>query len=103
MSVAIFCETRWDVRVALIAKAQDWFSQLRSGKADSIQAIAQSENVTGSYVTRVIYLAFLSPDIVGAIVAGKHPPTLSAQRLIQSVPLPLRWSDQRDELGFNMA
>ena len=87
--------------IALLAKAQDGFTRLRSGKADCIKSIAQAENVTSSYVTRVIYLAFLAPDIVKTIMTGKQPSTLSAQRLIQSVPLPLHWPKQRALLGFD--
>jgi len=86
--------------MALIAKAQDWFARIRSGKADSIQAIAQAEKVTGSYITRVIYLAFLAPDIIVTIIKGRQPPTLTAQRLLQAVPLSLHWSEQRIALGF---
>ena len=86
--------------IALLVKAQDWFSRLSSGKVNSIRAIAQAEQVVGSYITRVIYLAFLAPDIVEAIMAGKQPPTLTAQKLLQSVPLPMHWAEQASTLGF---
>ncbi|MDL2336885.1 MAG: hypothetical protein QFE16_03500 [Pseudomonadota bacterium] len=58
---------------ALIAKAQDWFERLSSGRGEAVQSIANKEQITGSYLTRVIYLAFLAPDIVQRI-AGKPIP-----------------------------
>jgi hypothetical protein len=87
--------------VALISKAHDWFERLSSGRYDSVQAIAQQELIrSSSYVTRVIYLAFLAPDIVQAIVRGEQPVDLTADRLIRMGPLPDHWADQRSLLGM---
>jgi DNA invertase Pin-like site-specific DNA recombinase len=83
------------ILVARIARAHKWFAQLSSGQCDSIKAISQEEQVTSSYVTRVIYLAFLAPDIVQRIIQGDHPPELNTDRLIRMVPLPLAWNEQR--------
>ena len=77
--------------IALISKAHKWFEKLTSGSYDSIKAIAQDEKVTPSYVTHVIYLAFLDPGIVQRILSGGHPLELSADRLIRMVPLPESW------------
>ena len=87
--------------IALISKAHKWFEKLTSGRYDSIKAIAQDEKVTPSYVTHVIYLAFLDPGIVQRILSGDHPLELSADRLIRMVPLPESWVEQRKLLGMN--
>jgi len=87
--------------IALISKAHTWFEKLTSGRYDSIKAIAQDEKVTPSYVTHVIYLAFLDPGIVERILSGDHPLELSADRLIRMVPLPESWIEQRKLLGMN--
>jgi site-specific DNA recombinase len=87
--------------IALISKAHTWFEKLTSGRYDSIKAIAQDEKVTPSYVTHVIYLAFLDPGIVQRILSGDHPLELSADRLIRMVPLPESWVEQRKLLGMN--
>jgi len=88
--------------VSLISKAQDWFERLSSGRCDSVQAIAQEEQIaSSSYVTRVIYLAFLAPDIVQSIVRGEQPVELTADRLIRMGPLPVAWEDQRVLLGMS--
>ena len=86
--------------VALVAKAHDWFDRLASGRSDSVEAIARDAKVTGSYVTRVIYVAFLAPDIVHRIVRGEHSPELTSDRLMRMVPLPQAWDEQRKVLGL---
>jgi site-specific DNA recombinase len=86
--------------VSLLTKAHDWFGRLRLGQCDSVQAIAREEQVTGSYVARVIQLAFLAPDIVQRIQRAEHPLELNAQGLLRMVPLPLAWEEQRALLGI---
>ena len=63
-------------------------------------AIAKEENIGSSYVTRLVYLGCLSPDIVETILSGRQPPELSAERLVRMVPLPLDWREQRKLLGM---
>jgi len=86
--------------IALLARAQDWFERLATGKATAVEAIAEKEQVTSSWVARVIHLAFLAPDIAQAIVDGRQPPELTAERLMRSLPLPMAWQAQREQLGF---
>jgi len=87
--------------VAVLAKAHDWLARLTSGRAESILAIAKQEKVGSSYVTRLVYLGCLAPDIVERILCGQHPPDLNADRLIRMVPLPLDWEEQRRLLGMS--
>jgi len=63
-----------------------------------VRQIAKSEGVTDSYVTRVLRLAFLSPDIVQAIVEGRHPVELTADRLTLHEKIALDWTVQRSTL-----
>ena len=55
----------------------------------------------GSYVTRMLRLSFLAPDIVAAILKGKQPAELTASRLARWKNLPLDWAEQRKALGFS--
>ncbi len=87
--------------IALLAKAQRWFTSLSSGNGDSVLSIAQEHGLASRDVTRVIYLAFLAPDIVERIVRGVQPVDLNMKRLIAMAPLPLDWSEQRRVLGFD--
>jgi hypothetical protein len=50
--------------------------------------------------SRVINLAFLSPDITESIITGRQPADLTTERLIRKVDLPLDWDKQRQLLGF---
>jgi len=49
--------------------------------------------VDGSYVTRILKLTTMAPDIVEAIINGEEPDGLSLAKLIQSFPT--QWSEQR--------
>jgi DNA invertase Pin-like site-specific DNA recombinase len=86
--------------IALLAKANRWFLRLTSEPGIGVLDIAGTENVTSSYVVRVIYLAFLAPDIALAISRGEYPPALTAKQLLRSAPLPRAWSEQRQRLAF---
>ena len=86
--------------VALLAKAQRWFTSLSSGQNKSVLSIAQEHGLASSEVTRVVYLAFLAPDVVERIVRGEQPAELNIKRLLAQAPLPMDWSEQRRVLGF---
>ncbi len=88
------------VLIKTIARAHDWLRRLASGESGSVKDIAAADSVTGSYVTRVLRLAFLAPDIVEAILDGRQPVELTTKRLLLLGDLPLGWQDQRLRLGF---
>ena len=66
----------------------------------TIEEVAREEDLVPSYVTRLLRLTFLAPDIVLSIVAGRQPPELTANKLMADTRLPLAWSEQRIQLGF---
>jgi hypothetical protein len=81
--------------VKAVARAHGWFDRILCGEANGIGDIARAERLDRSYVTRVLCLAFLAPSITKAIVIGRHPPEITAKRLINSgTKLPLVWTDQ---------
>lgn len=86
--------------VGLILKAQEWFAELASGRCSGVAEIAENAQVSTSYVTRVMHLAFLAPDIVERIVSGKAPSELNAERLGRMGALPMEWAAQRELLGI---
>ena len=52
-------------------------------------------------MTSLVRLTCLAPDIIEAILKGRHPVTLSARRLITTTKdLPMDWVAQRHWLGF---
>jgi hypothetical protein len=80
------------------ARAHVWKEKLLSGDAASIRVLAQEESLPERYVSRILRLAFLAPDIVEAILDGHQPPDLDLDRLLKGVPL--SWDQQRRVLGF---
>jgi site-specific DNA recombinase len=89
-----------DSLIKAIARAHRWFGELASGKTTSISAIAIRENIDKGYVSHLLNLAFLAPDITETIIAGKQPADLSVNGLTKRIQLPVEWSQQRRTLGF---
>jgi site-specific DNA recombinase len=66
--------------------------------------MASRLGVRRDYLTVLVRLSYLSPEIVRAILVGKHPVELSATRLVVlSKDLPHDWHAQRQVLGFSGA
>ena len=78
------------------ARGRLWFEQLAAGEVSSLQAIADRQGVSQRYVSRLLPLAFLAPDIVERILQGHQPTDLSAARLTNEFELPLGWAEQRE-------
>ena len=70
------------------------------GRARSFRDIARAEGVSEQYVSKLMPLAFLAPQIVERILAGTQPADLSIEDLIKRVDLPLAWDEQYALLGF---
>lgn len=58
------------------------------------------EGVTASFVTRLVRINFLAPDIVASLLSGRHDPDLSARKLMADTRFPPDWTKQRHALGF---
>jgi site-specific DNA recombinase len=67
------------VVVKAIARATIWFEQLTSGKSKSMAEIAVREGITDNYVSNLIHLAWLSPDLVGRVLEGEPEATAQAR------------------------
>jgi hypothetical protein len=89
------------ILIKTIKRAHRWLDLLLDGDAKSIRDIARQEELTHSYVSRLLPLAFLAPDITEAILEGRQPPELTAERLTRIPDLPLYWRDQCSMLGFD--
>jgi hypothetical protein len=59
----------------------------------SVSEIGDAENISKSYVSRILRLALLAPDIVEAILAGRTDPCMILEQLER--PLPASWEEQR--------
>ena len=79
----------------MVVRTKRWFDGLNSGKYQTLVAIAKEERLHKSYVSRLLSVAFLAPDIVERILVGDHAATLTPERLRKACPLPMSWDDQR--------
>lgn len=79
----------------LVALARVVGQRLLDDRA-SIDDAAQEEGMTTSYVSRLVRINFLAPDIVARLLTGRHDPALSARQLMADTRFPLDWSKQKD-------
>jgi len=84
--------------VKALARAWRWRRMLDDGAYATVSEIGDAENISKSYVSRILRLALLAPDIVEAILARETDRTLMLEKLEQ--PLPGRWVEQRGHLGW---
>ncbi|WBX86318.1 recombinase family protein [Sphingosinicella microcystinivorans] len=84
----------------LIIQARRWWGALSDGTL-RVDALAKRERVSASYVTRVVRLAFLAPDIVTTILDGKQDPHLEGQILLATGGVPPHWAEQRRKCFVN--
>jgi site-specific DNA recombinase len=80
--------------VRLLARAHTIRHRLFEERS-TIEEAARAEDLTPPYVTRLVRLTFLAPDITASILSGRHDPDLTASRLMADTRFPLDWNDQR--------
>ena len=78
--------------VKLLARGHRWHRKLFDGTHASIEDMAKSENISPSFVSRILRLAYLSPTVIEAILDGKYPAQLTMKDLME--PFPMEWSMQ---------
>ena len=79
--------------VKALARAFRWKRMLESGEFATIAELAEREGIAPSYMTRVLRLTLLAPDIVEAILEGKQGPEVTLARVLE--PFPMEWSGRR--------
>jgi len=79
-----------------IVRAYRWREMLESGKYSCAADLAKAEKVNASYLSRILRLTLLAPEIVDAITSGQQPSTLQVDDLLKS--LPVRWQQQKSIL-----
>jgi site-specific DNA recombinase len=85
--------------IELLERAKKAQALVYKNRHMSINQLAKRAHTGPSFFARLIKLNYLAPDILAAIIDGRHPPELSRHKLIFS-PLPLDWRLQREMLGF---
>ncbi len=87
--------------VKALARAFRWKRMLDSGEFTTIAELAEREGIASSYMTRVLQLTLLAPDIVEAILDGRQRPEVTLTRLME--PFPTAWNEQRQRFSVSTA
>jgi hypothetical protein len=83
--------------IKALARAWRWQRMLDEGIYTAVSEIGDAENISKSYVSRILRLALLAPDIVHGILAGSTDQGLVLEQLER--PLPASWAEQREHFG----
>ena len=83
--------------VKALARAFRWKRMLETGEFAAINELAEQEGIAPSYMTRVLRLTLLAPDIVEAILDGRTGPEVTLARVLE--PFPAEWREQATTMG----
>jgi hypothetical protein len=78
--------------VKALARAFRWRKLLESGAYGTVEELATAEKISASYVSRVLRLTLLAPDIVEAVLDGRQPAEMTLAALMR--PFAVGWEGQ---------
>jgi hypothetical protein len=81
--------------IKALARAHRWRRMLEGGDYGTLAEMADAERISRSYVSRILRLTLLAPDIVERILDGR--PTAGLPQLLK--PFPVEWEEQRRQLS----
>jgi hypothetical protein len=82
--------------VKALARAFRWRRMLDEGVCATIEELAKREGVNRGYMSRVLRLTLLAPDLVEAILEGRQPLALTVGNLMEGFPA--EWRQQSEWL-----
>lgn len=77
-----------------LARGFRWRKMLQEGDYQTLEEIADAENINPSYVSRLLRMTLLAPEIVEAILAGRQQSGLTTAKAMQ--PFPVGWAQQKE-------
>jgi site-specific DNA recombinase len=80
--------------IQAVGRANDWVARMVSGRSANSRAIATETGHDERYVSRILPLAFLAPDLTEAILEGAQAPGVHLIDFLGK--LPLEWAAQRE-------
>ena len=79
--------------VKALARAWRWQRMLDEGVYNTVSEIGDAENISKSYVSRVLRLTLLAPDIIERLI--NEGPTAGLAQLLEMVSI--EWERQREQ------
>jgi hypothetical protein len=83
--------------VKALGRAFRWKRMLESGEFATVKELAEHEKLGFSYMTRVLRLSLLAPDIVEAILEGGQGPEMTLTGLLE--PFLIGWDEQTEQFA----
>src|ERR1035437_6485477 len=85
--------------IRAISRAHDWVDRILRGEVVNQRSIARETGLDERYISRIIPLAFLAPDLTEAILEGRQAADLSLDTCLGNIPDD--WNLQRTQLSGN--
>ena len=79
--------------IKALARGFRWKRMLEAGRFATMAELGEHEKIATSYLTRVLRLTLLAPDVVDAILDGRQGPEITLANLLDAFPLD--WEEQR--------
>ncbi len=93
-------DTPTPIQLAL-ARGHRWLAMVESGEARTLSEVAEREGMDRAYVSRMVNLTTLAPDIVAAILDETPPSEVTLFDLASGTPL--LWEEQRARILYDPA
>lgn len=82
--------------VKALARAFRWRNLLETGVYGTVAEVAAAEKINPSYVSRVLRLTLLAPNLVEVILDGRQSPEMKLVMLMH--PFAVEWREQGEAL-----
>jgi hypothetical protein len=82
--------------IKALARAFRWRKLLETGLHGTIEELAKAEKINASYVSRILRLTLLAPQVVEVILHGRQPSDLTLAKIME--PFPVIWQEQASTL-----
>ena len=83
--------------VKALARAFRWRKMLDAGVHSTLEDLARAKGLAPSYVSGILRLTLLAPEMVEAILDGRQPAELRLDSLLAGFPL--GWSRQSNKIS----
>jgi hypothetical protein len=80
-----------------LARGFRWRKLLETGAYGTIEEIAAAEKINSSYVSRLLRMTLLAPEIVESILDGRQPAGMTLAALMEQFPV--AWREQAEALS----
>ena len=78
--------------VKALARAFRWRRMMETGRFATLNELAAAEKINSSYVSRLLRLTLLAPDIVESMLDGRQAQGMTLPGLME--PFPVEWARQ---------